>query len=212
MSRVPRARSRLIRPSAFVALAALAALVAFGLWYRGDREPVTDAEIEAFLGRVAALDAPAREFLERTDPRAFLAADDGRPFYVVNLFRLRERALPLPDSEVERSGVEAMAEFSRRVVPLFLRHGGHPVFATDLPSDASQRDLVTVVRYRSRRDWMAIATSDRFLEALPHRLAATDRNTRLALPGTLVPHPLLVVLGLCAPLAYAASRLRRPLA
>jgi len=53
---------------------------------------------------------------------------------------------------------------------------------------------VTALRYRSRRDFIAIQTDPEFHAILPYRLAAREENIRLRLPATLIPPPLLALL------------------
>jgi len=88
-----------------------------------------------------------------------------------------------------RTGVEALQQFAREVVPLWLAHGSHPVFTSTLGETLDgDWDFVSVVRYRSRRDFAAIQTSDAFVvRALPHRMAATERNLRVKVAGNAVP-------------------------
>lgn len=188
-----RISRRLRRPSAVVALLSLLACLAFAAWYRGSRAPVSAEEILDFERAIAELDGPSRAFFDGLDASAFLRADDGEAFYAVNLLRLRDRALPVPGEATARSGAEALQEFSRRVLPIFARHAGHPVFASRPPPSPGAPEQVTVVRYRSRRDWMSIVTSEAYLDALPHRLAAVEEGTRLTLSGRQLPAPILVV-------------------
>jgi len=141
------------------------------------------------------LPADLVSFLDPETSREFMAKDDGRPFYVINVFRFKEQASALVQNGSGLTGREAFAEFSQRAVPLWLRYGTHPVFATnDSPAFDEEWDLVSVVRYRSRRDFMEIQTNPEFHSILPYRLAATEDNIRLKLPATLIPSPLLVLL------------------
>jgi hypothetical protein len=183
-------------------LAALIFLVvtgAFVAWYGSWGRALSPEEIDDFARVLVAAGPPLTDFLDPAETRRFLESDDGGSFYVVNVFRLRERAAY--EAAVEEglhagsTGQQALKQFSRQAVPIWLRRASHPVFVSRVSQDPSSPwQLVTVVRFRSRRDWIAMVSSDDFAAALPHRLAATEANVRLSLSGTLVPSPVLLLL------------------
>ncbi len=201
--------------SSTTAIAAVVlALLGFALWYHPDGEPLSDREIDAFSDRLVALGPPLTEFLDPADTRLFLERDDGGPFFALNLFHLRERASYQPGIDLDRSGRRAMREFTRLVLPLWLSKGGHPVFVSRFVDDASSEwQLASIVRYRSRRDWATLVTSDAFVAAVSHRLAAAGSNVRVSLPGTLLPSPVLLALLaslILVVLIVLAGNFRRP--
>jgi len=160
-----------------------AGLLFFSSWYGGN-DPLSDVEINRFLNYVETLDQPRKTFIQQNDVRRFLTADDGKTFYVVNFFQFKKL-----------SGVSDFNEFSRRVVPLWLRYGTHPVFSsTEILNQNSQWDRFTVVRYRSRRDWVDIVSNPNFNEALPLRLAATENNSRFTVTAIRIPNLFLLLL------------------
>ena len=73
--------------------AAVLLYAAFSVWYVGLRGPLSKQEVEAHLARLAgtglAVDAQRLARL-----RAFLEADDGREFFMLNLIRLRPGPVP----------------------------------------------------------------------------------------------------------------------
>jgi len=179
--------------STTVVVAVVLALLGFAFWYQPGGKPLSAREIDAISDRLVALGQPLTDFLDPADTRRFLEEDDGGSFFVVNLFRLRERARYEPGNDFDRSGREALREFTRLALPLWLSKGGHPVFVSQFVDDASSGwQLATIVRYRSRRDWSTLVTSDNFVAALQHRLAAAESNVRVSLPGRLLPSPVLL--------------------
>jgi hypothetical protein len=172
-----------LRPSVFTMLFLSAGLLFFNSWYGGNHS-LSDAEISRFLSYVETLDQPSKKFIQQNDVRRFLTGDDGKPFYVVNFFQFKKP-----------SGVSSFNQFSRRVVPLWLRYGTHPVFSsTEMLDEHSQWDRLTLVRYRSRRDWVDIVSNPDFIEALPSRLAATESNSRFIITAILIPNLFLLLL------------------
>jgi hypothetical protein len=141
-------------------------------------------------------------------------ADEGRPFYMVNLMAYRERADYRPGTALNGStptgiisGRDAGWLYSRAVLPELLKRGCYPVFVagkiTNLLSAGGDTDFfedVAVVRYRSRRDMLSMVASPAFLHAVPHKWASLEKTVavpcrRLLLidPGVLVPLVLLAL-------------------
>ena len=166
-------------------------------------------------GEAAALLRGAYEDMDPEERRAFFAfmdADDGRPFYMLNLMQYRERAeyrgglQPDGSSAAGMTGREAGHRYEKMVVPDLLKRGCYPVFVSrkiaNFLSAGSGSDFfeeIAVVRYRSRRDMLSMAASKSFLQGVPHKWASLERT--VAVPcrlmvlldlRTLVPLVLLV--------------------
>ncbi len=157
-------------------------LLLFWQWYGGNA-PLTRADVNRFLNQVDLFETNRKHFITQIDLKEFLYADDGKAFYVVNLFKFK------PDE-----GSTHFANFSSAVIPLWLRYGSHPVFAsTEFLGKDKSWDRITIVRYRSRRDWIEIMNSDAFIQALPSRFAATENNDRYTVSGILLPNPILAL-------------------
>ena len=197
-----------------VLLCVLAAIyAAFLVWH----EPWFSRRLKP--GEAASLLHGKYEDMEETDPQerrafeAFMDADDGRPFYMVNLMQYRDRAEYRSGLQPDRTaaagmtGREAGRRYARVVVPELLKRGCYPVFVSrkisNFLSAGSGTDFfeeVAIVRYRSRRDILSMAASKSFLEGVPHKWASLERTVvvpcRLMLLldlRTLVPLVLLAV-------------------
>ncbi len=170
-------------------------LIVFYSWYGSGSSAISREEQQSYNQRFEKLSDSVTSFVKPQELQAFMASDDGKPFYVVNLFKFNERASYNEERENSKSGYEAFQQFSREVIPIWLKRGGHPVFASQVNEHFSNEwDLVSVVRYRSRRDFIDMQLDENFHKILPHRLAATDSNIRLKLPGIAVPSPFLALL------------------
>ena len=75
--------------------AAIALYGLFALWYDNWSGPLATEEIEIYLARLEETDRDP-ERLARM--RAFLEADDGGEFFMVNLIRLHEGEVSVPGS------------------------------------------------------------------------------------------------------------------
>jgi hypothetical protein len=126
---------------------------------------------------------------ERAAFEAFLDRDDGRPFYMVNLLQYRvtaaypDRLLPDGRPAGDMTGREAGHRYTRVVIPELLKRGCYPVFAArklaNFLSAGAGTDFfeeVVVVRYRSRRDLLAMAAGRAFLAGVPHKWASLEKT------------------------------------
>ncbi len=145
-------------------LVALALYGVFRLWYDNLRGPLSKAEVDAFMAEAARVKVSGH-----TDPavlRAFLEADDGKEFIMSNLVRVHPGEVPHPVTGAPTQGLALLQSYGRRFVMLLFRHGGHPMMAMrkvggyvdswNTPPDPGWH-VVGAMRYRSRRDMMALA-------------------------------------------------------
>lgn len=150
-------------------LVALLLYAAFLAWYRNWRGPLTPAEVERFMGLLEAKDlgTPA----ERAHIRAFLAADDGGEFHMLNLVRLHQGPVTNPVTGRSQSARELLQSYTTPFVRALFRRGGHPAFLGFPAGDyvdtwgvepPPRWTLVGMMRYRSRRDMIELVVSDRF--------------------------------------------------
>lgn len=141
-------------------------------WHQPLREPLTEAEIQtAFGARLAMMetgDNPQASALLR-----FFRSDDGKPFYMINL-----NATPEPTPETET----AAQTYGRFMLPRLIARASYPVLNAKIAppienafgSDLYNADSLVVVRYRSRRDFMEIISTDAFRVAVTHKATSLD--------------------------------------
>lgn len=155
---------------------ALALWLGFLLFYDGRRRPLSAREIDAFLATLGPRMAETGNDGERL--RAFLEADDGREFVMVNLVRTRPGPVTDPASGETHEGSEWLRRYSDPFVRTLMRRGGHPLFvgrkvggyidAWNTPADPGW-SLVGTMRYRSRRDLVRMAGDPAFRAAHPNK-------------------------------------------
>jgi len=158
----------------------------FLLWQnRWFSKPLTDTEVDAYLNKLATKDNEQESAdTDRASFHAFLRKDDGKPFYMVNLMQYRDKALYHDGSHPEvKSGRDANALYSKAVVKELLKRGSYPVFLSrkvaNLFSAGEGTDFfeeVGIVRYRSRRDMLEMASSPSFQAAEPHKWASMEKT------------------------------------
>jgi len=120
--------------------------------------------------------------------RAFLEADDGRPFYTVNLYRFYDEAQYEAPLNPGGDGRTAYDRFSAKMVRLLIARGSHPIYGSNLVLESHNKwDRIVIVRYRSRRDIADLFASVDFAEASAHKWAALAANERLLVQGRQIP-------------------------
>jgi len=156
---------------------ALALYGLFRLWYDNWRGPLTKAEIDAFFEKVAG------QYGEGTnDPaalRAFLEADDGREFVMLNLVKIAPGTVSDPQTGEPVPGEAMMRRYSDPFVRRLMLRGGHPgmvgrkvgpyVDAWRVEPDPGW-SIFGLMRYRSRRDMIRMASDPLFREVHPYKL------------------------------------------
>jgi hypothetical protein len=159
---------------------ALVGYVLFRLWYDNWSGPLKQSEIDAFLAKLEGrFDATGNspEVL-----RAFLEADDGREFVMLNLVKAQLDQVHDPASGQMVQGIELLRRYSKRFMPLLLRNGGHPglvgrkvggyIDAWNTTPDPGWT-LFGLMRYRSRRDLMRLVMDPAFVDTHPEKILGT---------------------------------------
>lgn len=155
---------------------ALALYVLFRLWYDNWRGPLTRAEIDAFFaemaGRIGGGNDPAVL-------RAFLESDDGKEFVMLNLVKIEPGMVTDPDSGAQVPGRAMMERYSGPFIKALIAKGGHPgmvgakvgpyVDAWNVEADPGW-SIFGLMRYRSRRDMIALVRDPRFARIHPYKL------------------------------------------
>jgi len=157
----------------------------FLAWYLSWRGPMSAAEIETALAKLLAssLEMDGRNQIETL--QRFLEADDGRPFYMLNLVRLAAEPIADPETGQMRPARDLMSEYTRVFLPALFARGGHPAIAArkvggyfdawGVEADPGW-SIVGYMRYRSRRDLAALVVDPRFSGAHEFKFAAMPQT------------------------------------
>ncbi|MDG1910648.1 MAG: hypothetical protein P8I81_17500 [Pseudomonadales bacterium] len=149
----------------------------FLAWYDGwGMNPMTPAEIDQYLSNVPQ-DSKGSNFQHRM--RQMGVEDDGEEIFMLNLNRYK-----YADGEPEIGVPAAYRSYGSAVIPMILTNGGHPIFSAEFfttglieEADAAYWDEVILVRYRSRRDFIAMVTSDAYQEIARNRTSGIAHAT-----------------------------------
>jgi len=194
------------------------ALVLYGvfwLWYVGIPRPLTAAEIDAHLAIVANSKLPVVPEQLAT-LRAFLEADDGGEFFMLNLIRLQPGEVLAPGASQPQKAREVLDGYTGHFMPALLRRAGHPAFFGRAAAGYLEQWNVApdpgwsfgaAIRYRSRRDMIELVTDPRFANAHAFKSAAIATTFAFPTsPGSVVVGPKVWV-GLVLALAAALGQI-----
>ena len=108
--------------------------------------------------------------------RLLLGNDDGKEFFMLNLNRYE-----YAENETEKGTPKSYQEYGMPVLRMMLSRASHPIFSAEIPNylidgDAatSDWDEVIIVRYRSRKDFFSMVTSDEYLEVFNNRAGGME--------------------------------------
>jgi hypothetical protein len=196
-------------------ICALALYALFSVWYNNWRPPLGAPEIERYLGRLDPAGAGGIDPERLAAVRRFLEADDGREFFMVNLVRLQPGQVAVPGSEEKRPAAKVLERYTGYFMPALFRRAGHPAFfarsaggyveAWGVEPDPGW-SFAGMIRYRSRRDMIELATDPSFGPAHGFKIAAIASTLAFpAAPGMVFVGPriwIAMLLGLVAALGH----------
>ena len=158
---------------------ALAIYLGFRAWYDNWKGPLSPAEVEFFMERASK--APGVQYTDIQVLRRFLETDDGREFVMCNLVRLHPHQVAHPETGQMCSASDMLQLYFGGFMKVLLRAGGHPMMVmrqaggyVDSWNTAPDPgwSIVGMIRYRSRRDMIRLATDQQFFDVHPFKIAA----------------------------------------
>ncbi|MCR9270055.1 MAG: hypothetical protein NXH72_08730 [Hyphomonadaceae bacterium] len=151
----------------------IVAFIAFSVWYGGNGKPISAAEGARLMEQFETIHGAPADGEESFVPnvREMIEKDDGKEFYAVNLERLK----PGPEAQA------ADRTYAGIVMPLLFKRASHPVFVSNrvglmLGDYGDQVDRVAVVRYRSLRDMIEMASEPAMVEGGSYKFAALEHT------------------------------------
>lgn len=170
--------------TAYIWLAAVVLYLGFWLWHNGLGTPLSDAEVDHYI-QVITENRPDIEAEDLKAMRAFLEEDDGEDLVMFNAIKLHDRPQPVAGIPADETSAQVLNRYNRFVMPYLFRRGGHPVLVGDAVRDAvevwgienaEKWTTGAMIRYRSRRDMMDMATNPEFQKVHPYKIAAMEKT------------------------------------
>ncbi len=161
---------------------ALVLYLAFWAWYGGIRGPLSEREVEMYMERIAEQGSDPHRIARM---RKFLEEDTGGEFVMVNAILMRDQPLSLGEVTPDESPDEVMRRYMAYMMPALLARASHPLLGGQAAAPALEAwgiqgaqewTMAGMMRYRSRRDLMEIATDPRFQDAHVYKTAAVEKT------------------------------------
>jgi uncharacterized protein (DUF1330 family) len=147
------------------------------------RKKLTQEEIDRYLSAIDSQYPPAApektEYLARL--RAWAEADDGKPFYNLELMRYYDQLHTFPGApEFQGTPEQSNALYEKRILRLLLKIGGYPMVggATQgknlmtYEPDLDDWSRVMMVRFPSRRAFLSLQADPAYGPLRPYKMMA----------------------------------------
>ncbi len=154
----------------------------FTLWYTNLSGPLTQAEMDAFADQMASSGFEPSA-IQRM--RQFMEEDTGRQFLMVNVMDMAPTPRRVAGVPADESSEQMMGRYMEHMFPELLKRASHPIFLGRVVFDsmdilgiqgAENWTSAVLMRYRSRRDLMDIASNPIFAGKHEFKLAALDKT------------------------------------
>jgi uncharacterized protein (DUF1330 family) len=181
-----------------IALGALFLALWTALWlWQNPGSRIGADEAARYLAAIEKLPIPPeeRDGLTRA-AKAWMAADDGKPVYMLNLMRFNPELKHYAGApDISATPREANAIYEDAAIPMLLKRGGFPIYAGEAQGAnimvhdpaLDHWNRVLVVRYPSRRAFMDLVSDPAYREIAPYKLMAltvvlTPTGKEMAIP------------------------------
>ena len=195
----------------------------FFFWYTSFGGPLTTDEIERYVSLLQEQRVGEEQRVgggELARLRRFLEADTGDDFVMVNAIEMRETPELLPGVLPGESSAEVLDRYMAYMWPALLTRACHPVLFGAAAADALEVwgidnarawGQAGLMRYRSRRDLMDIATNPAFRGPHEFKIAAMAKTIAFPVdPWMQAGDPRLILAMALLILALVADRFARP--
>ena len=151
----------------------------FWAWYVGLKGKLTETEVEQYMQRFEALGLTADKL---ANLHQFLAKDDGREWFMINLLELKSP---------KRESAKLLQSYSKTFMAGMYKRAGHPFFVANAKAKnienlhcehADNWTATGIIRYRSRRDCAETLLDTFGSEHHGDKLASLEKT--LAFPAT----------------------------
>lgn len=159
-------------------------------WHENWRGPLSAAEIDFYMARVNAAENVSPE--QRQNLYDFMVSDTGEAFLMFNLVAYHDGDVADPLTGAPTPPPLLIQEYFLPFIGKVLRRGGYPAFMGNVvggyieawatPPNPGWSDAA-MIRYRSRRDLLALATDPTFADGHVYKQAALASTYALPVEG-----------------------------
>ena len=167
--------------------------IPFLLWYTNISGALTEEEIDRYMAAVRTMDYTLEQ-QQRLEQ--FMRADEGKQFLMLNNIDMNEQPPAVEGAAPGESADQLLAHYMEFMFPELLKRASHPVYmghvvhtAMDLigmeGQGAATWDQAALMRYRSRRDLVEIASNPAFQGRHEYKVAALTKTIAYPLENDL---------------------------
>ncbi len=169
----------------------LVAYLLFTFWYTNTGGPLTASEIIEFVEK---FEGGGRSGEQLGGIIKFMETDTGRQFLMLNNIDMNETPGDVEGAEPGETANQLMGRYMEHMYPELFKRASHPVYvgtavhtAMDIVGieGAQEWDTAALMRYRSRRDLMEIASNPAFQGKHHFKVAALTKTIAYPLENTL---------------------------
>lgn len=159
--------------------------VAFFFWYTSFAGPLTDEEIEHYIGIMQERGGSDATPERLAMMRRWMEEDTGDDFVMVNVIHMRDVPLQVEGVEPGDTSEDVQAKYMEYMWPQLIRRACHPMFfgqAANRAMDLMNADGMATwtaaagMRYRSRRDLLEIGTNPEFQGRHEFKVASMEKT------------------------------------
>lgn len=182
----------------------LGAFGAFWRWHSPSVEPLTEEEIDHYLGIISKFELPEGHIEPIVDSlRAWAEADDGKPVLMLNMIRFYPENRRWPGApEFQGTPQEANAHYEKSITPLWLKNASYPIAGGDAQgenliktqSDQDRWSAAKMVRYPSRRKFLQLLAHPSYGPYEPYKFMSMEIDL-VPVKATVIPDPRWIVGG-----------------
>ncbi len=163
----------------------------FSVWYTNTGGALDEQEIAHYF---QLMQEQGRDQASLDQLRAFMQADTGRQFLMLNNIDMNENPGQVSGAEPGETSAELMGRYMEHMFPALFQRACHPAYmgnavfaAMDVSGieGAREWDSAVLMRYRSRRDLLEIASNPAFAGKHHFKLAALTKTVAYPLENTL---------------------------
>lgn len=164
--------------------------ILFLIWYYWFPKPLTKEEVERYVSIMAGRSGGDNKMSSVL--RKFADEDDGKQFFMVSMEKYYDKP-QYKDGDHGITSEGANKRYAMNTMRLMLKRAGHP-YGIFIPlinlsninrQDDSVWDNVSLVRYRSRRDFLNMVTSPQWHSGYGDKVAALRENPNMPSKGLL---------------------------
>jgi hypothetical protein len=167
--------------------AAVLLFLAFSWWHGAFEGPLKSREIDNIIHDYSIQHPGA----DTEKLRRFMEEDDGRPVIMVNAIKNYDTPIVVNGKDFGTDSAEALAEYTGFVFPYLIKRGSYPLYSGTAAFNAMEKWGIdnadewtsgALVRYRSRRVMLEMATDPVFEQFHDAKIAAIEKT--FAFPTT----------------------------